>query len=162
VRTTIAGGLVIFNCPKLSDRERCSNMTFSWMTQFIKANQHSCPAYFDRFQIVTPGSEIPSLIDNQSMGDSIPIDFSPTMHDNIISNINLRIPVIINGSLITTKSSHIWTIYLPRESYHEFGIILFDIIGGEGLVMEVKSCGYRWICKEDLQEFNLMMNHEVS
>jgi len=188
-------GLVIFNCPKLSDRERCSNMTFSWMTQFIKANQHSCPAYFDRFQIVTPGSEIPSLIDNQSMGDSIPIDFSPTMHDNIndtirfvccavfsvepqdstmmgwspawvrimgIWNINLRIPVIINGSLITTKSSHIWTIHLPRESYHEFGIILFDIIGGEGLVMEVKSCGYRWVCKEDLQEFNLMMNHEVS
>jgi len=29
--------------------------------------------------------------------------------------------------------------------------------------MEVKSCGYRWVGKQDLQEFNFtMMNHEKS
>jgi len=34
-------GLVIFNCPKLGERECCSSITFSWMTQFIQANQQS-------------------------------------------------------------------------------------------------------------------------
>jgi len=178
-------GLVIFNCPKLADseRERCSSMTFSWMIQFIQANTQSYPTYFDKIQIVTPGSEIPSWINNQIMGDSIPIDFSPAMHDNTIGfvcsavfsvapvstgwikimNIDLDIPVTVNRDLVTNKSSHIWIIYLPRGSYDKFENICCDVVGGEGLGMEVKSCGYRWVCKQDLQEFNItMMNHEKS
>jgi Leucine-rich repeat (LRR) protein len=55
-------GLFIFNCPKLGERKCYSSMTFSWMLQFIKANQRS---YFNRIEIVTPGSEIPSWINNQ-------------------------------------------------------------------------------------------------
>jgi len=189
-------GLIIFNCPKLSERERCSSMTFSWMIQFIQANPQP---YFERTQIVTPGSEIPSWINNKSTDSSIQIDESPIMHDNnnniigfvccvvfslapqdstmmglypawvnIRGIINLQIPVMIKGSLITTKSSHLWMIYLPRESYDKFEKIQFKIIGGESLGMEVKSCGYRWVCKQDLQEFNFtmmnheMMNHEIS
>jgi len=123
------------------------------------------------------------------MGDSIQIDSSP-MYDSIgfvccslfsmapqevtlmewnkayvqlIDISHSRILVIITGSLITTKSSHLWTIYLPRESYHDSGKIGFKVIGYGGLSMEVKSCGYRWVCKQDLQKFNLtMMNHEKS
>ena len=195
-------GLVIFNCPKLGERERCSSMTFSWMTQFIQAYQQSYPTYLDEFQIVTPGCEIPSWINNQSMGDSMPVDQTPIMHDNnnnIIgflccvvfsmtpsrrSNIDPRsiymeiggtrkriwLPVRVAGmftdDLITRKSCHLWLIYLPRESYQKFEGI--KIVGGMFLGnklsgMEVKSCGYHWVCKQDLQEFNLtMMNHEKS
>ncbi|KEH27165.1 putative winged helix-turn-helix DNA-binding domain, toll-like receptor [Medicago truncatula] len=186
-------GLIVFNCPKLGDRECCSSMTFSWMTQFIKANRQTYPAYFDTIQIVTTGSEIPSWINNQSMGDSILIDKLPIMHDNnnnIIGflccavftmephpecfswanmklsfnhPIKMSVPVILNGGLVTTKSSHLWIIYFPRESSDEFGNICFDIFKGQALGMEVKSCGYRWVCKQDLQEFNLpMINHENS
>jgi len=189
-------GLVIFNCPKLGDRERCSSMTFSWMTQFIKANPQSYPAYFYRVHIVSPGSEIPSWINNQNVGGSICIDQPPIMHDNnnnitgfvccvlftmaphcrFQSSANMEmlfeyidsckdfysmgVPVILNGELVTTKSSHLWIIYFPGEFCYEFGKILFRFFQGEGLGMDVKSCGYRWICKQDLQEFNLTMNHE--
>jgi len=174
--------LVIFNCPKLGERECCYSMAFSWMKQFIMAN----PQSFKDIQIVIPGSEIPSWINNQSMGDSIQIDKSPIMHDNNIvgilccvlftmapyqgdswmrlrlkSDYNVRemsFPVILDEDLVTTKSSHLWIIYFPRESCHEFGKISFECFG-----MEVKSCGYRWVCKQDLQEFNLtIMNHEAS
>jgi hypothetical protein len=189
-----ATGLVIFNCPELSDMEHCSSITFSWMMQFIQANP---PSYFDRIQIVTPGSEIPSWINNRSMDGSIPIDLSPIVHDNNNSIIGfvccavfsmaphgegfsssarmelvfdpidshkscMSVQVILNGFLVLTKSSHLWIIYFPRESYDEFGKIHFDIIRGEGLDMKVKTCGYRWVCKQDLQEFNLMTNHEKS
>ncbi|AES75153.1 disease resistance protein (TIR-NBS-LRR class) [Medicago truncatula] len=188
-------GLVIFNCPELSDKEHCSSMTFSWMMQFIQANP---PSHFDRIQIVTPGIEIPSWINNRSVDGSIPIDLTPIMHDNNNNIIGfvccavfsmaprgegfssparmelvfdpidshkiscMRVQVILNGFLVLTKSSHLWIIYLPRESYDEFGKIHFDIIRGEGLDMKVKTCGYRWVCKQDLQEFNLTMNHEKS
>jgi len=176
-------GLVIFNCLKLGERERCCSMTFSWMMQYIQANP---PSDFAGIQIVTPGSEIPTWINNQSMGDSIQIDESPIMHDSIgfvfcsvfsvapryrllgwqrawVKVIGRRIPVIIRGSLITTKSSHVWIMYLPRESYCEFGKVHFKVCGDEHFGIEVKSCGYRWVCKQDLQEFNLTtMNHEKS
>jgi len=73
------------------------------------------------------------------------------------------LPVTLDRDLITTKSSHLWLVYFPGESYDTFGTICVDIIGGEYLGMEVKSCGYHWICKQDLQEFNkMMMNHEKS
>jgi Leucine-rich repeat (LRR) protein len=179
-------GLVIFNCPKLGERECCSSMTFSWMMQFIKANQQS---YFDKIQIVSPGREIPSWINNQSIGGSIQIDESPIMHDNnnniigfvccavfsilikclsrctfmIMNGNNIRIynPAILDESIVTAKSSHLWIIYFPRECYHEFGNIHFKITEYSG--MKVESCGYRWVGKQDLQEFNLaMMNHEKS
>ncbi|AES76805.1 putative winged helix-turn-helix DNA-binding domain, toll-like receptor [Medicago truncatula] len=186
-------GLFIFNCPKLGERERCSSMTFSWLTQFIEANSQSYPTSFDWIQIVTPGNEIPIWINNKSVGDSIQIDRSPIMHDNnnyIIGFLCCAVfsmapdcwmfpfaqewtdkklirmscrsaTVILNGGLVMTKSSHLWIIYFPRESYSEFEKIHFNIFEGEDFSLEVKSCGYRWVCKEDLQEFNLtMMNQE--
>ncbi|AES76839.1 putative winged helix-turn-helix DNA-binding domain, toll-like receptor [Medicago truncatula] len=188
-------GLLIFNCPKLGEREHCRSMTLLWMKQFIKANPRSS----SEIQIVNPGSEIPSWINNQRMGYSIAIDRSPIRHDNdnniigivccaaftmapyreifysselmnlafkrIDSNerlLKMRVPVKL--SLVTTKSSHLWIIYLPREypgySCHEFGKIELKFFEVEGL--EVESCGYRWVCKQDIQEFNLIMNHKNS
>ena len=183
-------GLFIFNCPKLIARERCSSMTYSWMLQFIKANPRS---YFNRTEIVTPGSEIPSWINNWRVGDSIQFDRSPIMHDdnnNVVGIVccavfsmefhrgrfpswfNIKLffnyiiypfPLIIHEDLITAKSSHLWITYLPHNSFHEFGKICFKIDVRDGLGMEVKSCGYRWVFKQDLQEFNLtMMNDKNS
>jgi hypothetical protein len=194
-------GLVIFNCPKLGERECYSNMAFSWMMQFIQAN----PTYLYRFQIVIPGSEIPSWINNQRMGSSILIDFCPAMQDNnnnIIGFVccavftiapypewfsesdtiqlffrpialnevlpSMDSPLTLDRDLLTTKSSHLWIIYFPRQFYRDIGKIHFHIfedgkfIWGEGLCTKVKSCGYHWVCKQELQEFNLMMNHEKS
>ncbi|RHN52956.1 putative winged helix-turn-helix DNA-binding domain, toll-like receptor [Medicago truncatula] len=192
-------GLVIFNCPKLGERECCSSITFSWMKQFIQANQQSYGPYLYELQIVTPGSEIPSWINNQSMGGSILIDESPVIHDNKNNIIGFvfcavfcmapqdqtmieclplsvymkmgderncrKFPVIIDRDLIPTKSSHLWLVYFPREYYDVFGTIRIYCTryGRQVVGMDVKCCGYRWVCKQNLQEFNLtMMNHEKS
>jgi hypothetical protein len=69
------------NCPELGEREHCSSMTFSWMIQFVQANQESS-ACFPWIDIVIPGSEIPRWFNNQSVGNSISIDLSPIVHDN--------------------------------------------------------------------------------
>ncbi|WJX44731.1 hypothetical protein P8452_31677 [Trifolium repens] len=68
-------GLLIFNCPKLNERE--CRIAFSWLTQFIQANPQ-CPHLI---HIVIPGSEIPSWFNNQSEGDEILTDYSPIKHD---------------------------------------------------------------------------------
>jgi len=192
-------GLFIFNCPKLGVKERYSSMTFSWMTQFIQAYQHSYPAsLFDGLHIVTPGNEIPSWINNQIMGASISIDESPIINDNnnnIIGFLScavfsiasyhgllaylqlvlesctdskkrcMTIPISLRNHLIRTKSSHLWIKYTAScddfikidslDKIHFFGI---NCLG-----LEVKSCGYRWVRKQDLQEFNLtILNQENS
>ncbi|KAL5055110.1 hypothetical protein RYX36_035792 [Vicia faba] len=74
-------GLVIFNCPKLSERELGSTISFSWMTHFIRANQ-VFTSINDEIAFVVPGSEIPSWCNNQSEGDSISIDLSPIISGN--------------------------------------------------------------------------------
>ncbi|CAK8577106.1 unnamed protein product [Lathyrus sativus] len=84
----IRKGLVIFNCPKLSEREVGGIINFSWMTQFIQVNQVFTSIY-DQIWFVVPGSEIPSRCNNQREGYSIRIDLSPIMpgNDNNISGI---------------------------------------------------------------------------
>ena len=75
------------------------------------------------------------------------------------------IPVILDESLITVKSNHIRLTYFPLESSWDVlnKIARIDIHWGKGLGIQVKNCGYRWVHKEDLQEFNLtMMNHRNS
>ncbi|CAL5212913.1 unnamed protein product [Lathyrus oleraceus] len=196
-------GLLIFNCPKLSETDQCSRMAFSWMTQIIQTNKEY-PAFFD-IGIVTPGSEIPSWFNNQSVGDSIPV--SPFKHENdnnIIgfaccavfsvtprcpttirsstesphaemtlrfTNIHgypliyhhFRLPVILDGDLVTVESNHIWQIiiHFPRDWSYDIlnDIILVQVVRDECLGVDVTNCGYRWIYKQDIQEFNLTMMH---
>ncbi|CAI8617368.1 unnamed protein product [Vicia faba] len=74
-------GLVIFNCPKLSEKELGSTIDFSWMTEFIQANQVFYSIY-EEIYFVVPRSEIPSWCNNQSEGHLIRIDLSPIMLDN--------------------------------------------------------------------------------
>ncbi|XP_058730507.1 disease resistance protein RUN1-like [Vicia villosa] len=187
-------GLFIFNCPKISDKERCSRLTFSWMTQFIQVNKEY-PAFF-YIGIVIPGSNIPSWVSNQSIGNSIPV--SPVMQDNCNNIVGILccvvfslaphyptmtsssqwrplivlcaplshdvwLPVIVDGDLITVKSNHIWLVYIPRECSYDVPLLynLFQVltISNEGVDVEVKKCGYRWVYEQDLQEFNLTTMH---
>lgn len=77
-------GMYIFNCRSLGDREHCSSMTFSWMTQFVLANKQPS-ASFRLIDIVIPGNEIPSWFDNKNAARSISIDpFLFMLDDNII------------------------------------------------------------------------------
>jgi len=76
-------GLLIFNCPKLGERESCSSLIFSWMIHIIQA----CPQFYTgssgrTIDIVIPGSELSIWFNNQSGSDSIRFDPSPIMHDN--------------------------------------------------------------------------------
>ncbi|CAK8577142.1 unnamed protein product [Lathyrus sativus] len=84
----ITKGMVIFNCPKLSEREVGSTINFSWMTQFIQTNLVFTSIY-DQICFVVPGSEIPSWCNNQSEGHSTKIDLSTIMpgNDNNFSGI---------------------------------------------------------------------------
>ncbi|WJX50837.1 hypothetical protein P8452_37088 [Trifolium repens] len=79
-------GMYIFNCPELGEREHCTSMAFSWITNFIQANQNSC-ASFHQIDIVIPGSEIPSWFNSWKMGRSISIDPSPIVYDDNIIGI---------------------------------------------------------------------------
>jgi len=202
LETRWCNGLLIFNCPKLDERECYIRMTFSWMIQFIQANPHSFPDSLDVIQIVTPGSEIPSWFRHQSKGDWIRIDRSPIMHDNNnniigcvccvvfsmapqfrsrkypmrliftadicsqkLTKSGTIIPVNLYGNLNTVKSNHIWLTYFPLESSWDVSnqTLYVEMERGEDLGIEVKNCGYHWVYKEDLQEFNLtMMNHRNS
>ncbi|GAU41313.1 hypothetical protein TSUD_93930 [Trifolium subterraneum] len=192
-------GMYIFNCPDLSDREHCSSMTFSWMMQFVLANQESSSS-FRRIDIVIPGNEIPSWFNNQRVARSISLNpflimlenniigmvccvvFSAEPHDSTTTTngqkpvlhlrfhkgdlvLHFRIPV--NSNIIMVKSNHLWLTYFTRESFfdilkdigNEFGNCIrmeASIVDVEGLDVEVKSCGYHWLFKQNLQEFNLI------
>nr|AHG28999.1 NBS-LRR protein [Cicer arietinum] len=183
-------GMHIFNCPELGERERCSNMTFSWMMQFVLANQESS-ASFRWIEIVVPGSEVPSWFDNQRVGRSIRINpffimvdndvigivccvvFSAASHDPTTfgqkpvlllcfhkSDLKLHFSITVNTKLIMVQSNHMWLTYFTRESFfdilkgigNEVGDCIrmeASIVDAEGLDVEVKSCGYRWVFKQD-------------
>ncbi|CAK8576912.1 unnamed protein product [Lathyrus sativus] len=111
-------GLFIFNCPKISDKEKCSRMTILWMTQLIQVNKEY-HALSD-VGIVIPGSEIPSWFNNQSVGSSFPV--SPFMQDkgnNVVGILCCTVfslapypPTIMTGSSEWEPRVHI-TLYAP-------------------------------------------------
>ncbi|XP_058730515.1 disease resistance protein RUN1-like [Vicia villosa] len=76
---------------------------------------------------------------------------------------NFCLPVILDRDLITVKSNHIWQIiiHFPQDWSYDImnDIILVQVVRDECLDVEVTNCGYRWIYKQDIQEFNLTMMH---
>ncbi|KAK2380959.1 hypothetical protein QL285_068604 [Trifolium repens] len=197
-------GLHIFNCPKLGERE-CI-FAFSWLKQFIQANQQCSHA----IDIVIPGIEMPSWFNNQSKGDKTLIDNFPIIHDinndiigfvccsvfsvepstrpfglcyrsawgtaGLVIKLHLTgfyldravdmsyhenfLPVYCKGrDLIKVKRNHIWLTYLPRKlswyvpDFHGTMHVKF------GSHNKVKNCGYGWLHKQGLQEFNLTTMH---
>ncbi|KAL3016931.1 hypothetical protein AAZX31_06G244100 [Glycine max] len=74
-------GLKIFNCPELVDRERCTDMAFSWMMQMFY-QVRLFPLCYYHFGGVSPGSEIPRWFNNEHEGNCVSLDASPVMHDH--------------------------------------------------------------------------------
>nr|WIL60000.1 nodulation protein [Melilotus officinalis] len=84
------------------------------------------------------------------------------IHGHVRGKRYTTFPTKFNERLITVKSNHIWLTYFPLESSWDVlnETLFVDIFDFEDSVVKVKSCGYHWIYKEDLQELNLtMMNH---
>ncbi|CAJ2669320.1 unnamed protein product [Trifolium pratense] len=86
--------------------------------------------------------------------------------NNAVNSHYIVIPVTLYRYLIRVKSNHTWIIYFPRESFFSFlrciDNTLWDLdhikmeassMNGQGLHLEVKNCGYSWVCKQDLQPF---------
>ncbi|KAG2376900.1 TMV resistance protein [Vigna angularis] len=81
-------GLIIFNCPELVDRERCSSMSISWMIQIVQANHQygslTSTTIGPDVESIIPGSEIPQWFNNQfrSRLNLIEIKSSSVENDN--------------------------------------------------------------------------------
>lgn len=85
---------------------------------------------------------------------------------------SLDVPVILEKYLVEVKSDHMWLLYIPLKLFlatlklisrtlpHVDDIYMKAYSAkGRGLDLDVKNCGYRWVYKQDLQEFNLTMMH---
>ncbi|KAH1247650.1 TMV resistance protein N [Glycine max] len=129
-------GLYMFNCPELVDRERCTDMAFSWMIQ----NLQEITSYIH--ESVSPGSEIRRWFNNEHEGNCVSLDASPVMHDHnwigvafcaifVVPHETLSamkwnypdlgdIPVDFYGDvdleLVLDKSDHMWLFLLDREA----------------------------------------------
>jgi len=77
-------------------------------------------------------------------------------------------PVIFYGDLITLESNHTWLIYVPRDSLSHRNKAFKDVDhitmttcleDGEGLHVDVNTCGYRYVFKQDLEQFNSAVMH---
>ncbi|ESW06516.1 hypothetical protein PHAVU_010G054500 [Phaseolus vulgaris] len=137
-------GLIIYNWPKLVEREQCSSMIFSWMIHSYEAiclkvryRTYRCPT----FESVIPRSEIPRWFNNQfvSMDNSIKNYASPVQHDYSCIGVmccaifhmgnekektfntfihKARIPPInLRKDLVIDKSDHMWLFYLDDKEF---------------------------------------------
>ncbi|XP_061350529.1 disease resistance protein Roq1-like [Gastrolobium bilobum] len=97
--------LYIFNCPNLSERERCNSMIFSWMVQVVQVSLESS-APLEGIDIVFPGSEIPRWFNNQNVGNSISVDLSPIMHDDDWIGIACCAVFVASCDPITLRCGH--------------------------------------------------------
>jgi hypothetical protein len=153
-------GLHMLRCPKLGEREL--RIAFSWMTKLIQAN----PQFSGLIEIIVPGNEIPSWFMNQSVGGRIlfvqsvggriRVDNSPIKHD-----INNDIIGLLCCSL---KKNSIEITYFPRKWSQKVWAYRYETIRTYDLQFRYppwvhtheKICGYGWVHKQDLQEFNFM------
>ncbi|CAJ2637836.1 unnamed protein product [Trifolium pratense] len=82
---------------------------------------------------------------------------------NAANNNYVVIPVTLYRHLITVKSNHMWLIYFDRELFFSllsstgYTVRHLDdikmeasITNGQGLHLEVKSCGFRWVFQKQL------------
>ncbi|RDX73276.1 TMV resistance protein N, partial [Mucuna pruriens] len=192
-------GLLIFNCPKIVDIDRCHGMAFAWLIQVLQVSQESAIP-IGWFDIVIPGNQIPRWFNNRSVDTTISLDPSRIMHDNnnwigIACSVvfviyddptssnrklkpsirigfrrrskssSLRIPILLDRDLVTVGLHHLWLLYLSKEelfSYFKiekmldlYSTIMQTEVGNpEGSKLEVCSCGYEWVFKEDLDNLN--------
>ncbi|XP_017432943.1 disease resistance protein Roq1 isoform X2 [Vigna angularis] len=170
-------GLMMFNCPEIVERERCTSMTVSWMLQILQSWYNS-ECFIPSIGSIIPGSEIPMWFNNQvvSMDNSIIIDVSPFVHDNNWVGV---VCCVIFSENVSRNSiynlDHMWLFYYSRQEFRrEQGIfqgkldirnlrLTFTLEDVKILCIskvdrflefadfEVKKYAYRWVNKQDLQ-----------
>lgn len=82
------------------------------------------------------------------------------------------IPVTLYRYLIRVKSNHMWLIYFDQELFFSFLRSIDNTVwdldhikmevsvkNGQGLLLEVKHCGYRWVFKQNPHPIDLTMMH---
>ncbi|KAK7272041.1 hypothetical protein RJT34_28395 [Clitoria ternatea] len=86
-----------------------------------------------------------------------------TIRGKNLWGISHLIPILLKKEEVTVDSDHLFILFLTRE---EFINIVNDVNANDkmefktfvpqpqGLHMEVKCCGYRWVFEEDLQHLN--------
>jgi hypothetical protein len=71
------------------------------------------------------------------------------------------IPLLLEKDLVTVGLDHLLLIFYSKAKFIHFaspGIeLVADVSQPPGLHFEIKSCGYHWIYKEDLEQLNPQM-----
>ena len=84
---------------------------------------------------------------------------------------SIPIPVLLRKDLVTVESDHLWLLYLTKAVVVECTGILESIEHKpdrtlyletcidhpQGLHIEVKRCGFRWVFTQDLEQLNATM-----
>ncbi|ONH90325.1 hypothetical protein PRUPE_8G046500 [Prunus persica] len=170
------------NCIGLVDKGGCKKIAFSMLKRYLKR----VPYPGDRYEIVIPGTEIPSWFSHQRVGSSVSVQLTPRWHDNkwkgyalctvfevFGSGWELNCFLKVNGKeqypapLLVTNvqplSDHLWLLYISRdltfgnEWQHSCNQLIFSFkSSGPSLV---KKCGARLVYEQDVEEFNRMLTH---
>ena len=90
-----------------------------------------------------------------------------SLEDHVGAGFEFSCPVIFYRDIFTPESDHTWLLYLPWDypnldtSFEDLDHITMttSIAGRQGLHGEVKKCGYRYVFKQDLQQYNSTMMH---
>ncbi|XP_061368862.1 disease resistance protein RUN1-like isoform X2 [Gastrolobium bilobum] len=110
------------------------------------------------------------------LSDRIPPDYDPTLRlgfQNKWGGIYPHIPIHFEKDLVTVESDHLLLHFFTRQefidSYVNYLTNRSDDLDGiklatsieqpQGLHLEVKSCGYRWVFEADLEQLNTRMMH---
>ncbi|XP_020207782.1 TMV resistance protein N isoform X1 [Cajanus cajan] len=155
-----------------------------WIDIVIPGNQ--IPRWFNNLSVDTSISLDPSplLHDNNWIGIACSVVFvvfddPNTLNFKFKSSIgigfetrsysdHLSIPVLLDRDLVTIGLHHLWLLYLTKDELFSFFEIekMSDLYGtkmrtniwqSQGLRLEVSSCGYQWVFKEDLDKLNPTM-----
>uniref|UniRef100_A0A0R0JTI7 Uncharacterized protein n=1 Tax=Glycine max TaxID=3847 RepID=A0A0R0JTI7_SOYBN len=133
----VGAGLYIFNCPELVDRERCTDMGFSWMMQLCQV-LYSHPLYVVRS--VTPGSEIRRWFNNEHDGNCVSLDASPVMHDDNWIGVAFCAIFVVPQETISAMG-------FSSQHWSHFGYIRW-----KESYAEEKKYGYGWVYKGDIEQ----------
>ncbi|KAK9901855.1 hypothetical protein M0R45_001914 [Rubus argutus] len=161
------------NCYGLVDEEGRNNEILSMIRRLAA---EGIPPIFQRFNIVSPGSQIPWWFSNQSEGDSLIVQLPPESCSRwmgiafCVVTADLGNPVAIGCEFLSMKCfwngnccnfsgfkvsghfvrAHLWIFYMTREDIrHTFSYYNHNKIW---LTNTTNKCGARLVCEQDLEE----------
>ncbi|CAL8174353.1 unnamed protein product [Prunus armeniaca] len=148
------------NCIGLVDKGGYKKIAFSMLKRYLKR----VPYPGDRYEIVIPGTEIPSWFSHQRVWSSVSVQLTPRWHDNKWKGYALcTYPAPLLVTNVQPLSDHLWLLYISRdlkfgnEWQHSCNQLIFSFkSSGPSLV---KKCGARLVYEQDVEEFNRMLTH---